>query len=78
MMNFLYRTKDDVLKFSVDGSYKIKWYVDAAFAVHPDMKSHTGAVMTKFRDGFRQARAKQYCTSLGVLAGTGKPWPIYD
>ena len=24
------------------------------------MKSHTGAVMTKFRDGFRQARAKQY------------------
>ena len=20
----------------------IKWYVDASFAVHPDMKSHTG------------------------------------
>ena len=28
MMNFLYRTKDDVLKFSVDGSYKIIWYVE--------------------------------------------------
>ena len=24
----------------------IKWYVDASFAVHPNFKSHTGAVMT--------------------------------
>ena len=24
----------------------IKWYVDASFAVHPDMKSHTGGAMT--------------------------------
>jgi Reverse transcriptase (RNA-dependent DNA polymerase) len=24
----------------------IKWYVDASFAVHPDMKSHTGGSMT--------------------------------
>jgi hypothetical protein len=24
----------------------VKWWVDASFAVHPDMKSHTGGVMT--------------------------------
>ena len=24
----------------------IKWYVDAVFAVHPDFKGHTGAIMT--------------------------------
>jgi hypothetical protein len=24
----------------------IKWWVDASFAVHPDMKSHTGGIMT--------------------------------
>ena len=24
----------------------IKWWVDAPFAVHPDIKSHTGGVMT--------------------------------
>ena len=24
----------------------IKWYVDASFAVHPDLRSHTGGVMT--------------------------------
>jgi hypothetical protein len=23
--------------------YRSKWYIDAAFAVHADMKSHTGA-----------------------------------
>ena len=46
MMNFLHRTKDEVLKLSADGSYKIIWYVDAAFAVHPNMRSHTGAIMT--------------------------------
>ena len=32
------------LKYSNSGI--ITWYVDAAFAVHEDMKSHTGAVMT--------------------------------
>ena len=24
----------------------VKWYVDASFAVHPDYRNHTGAVMT--------------------------------
>jgi hypothetical protein len=24
----------------------VEWYVDASFAVHPDMISHTGGVMT--------------------------------
>jgi hypothetical protein len=24
----------------------VRWYVDASFAVHPDFKSRTGAVMT--------------------------------
>jgi hypothetical protein len=25
---------------------KIEWYVDASFAVHPDMRSHTGAILS--------------------------------
>ena len=29
-----------------DNSQEFKWYVDATFAVHPDIKSHTGAVFT--------------------------------
>ena len=30
---------------AVDG-LAIKWYIDASFAVHPDMRSHTGGTMT--------------------------------
>ena len=46
MMLFLNTTKEDVLTLRSDKSHKVKYYVDAAYAVHPDMKSHTGIVMT--------------------------------
>jgi hypothetical protein len=29
-----------------DGTNVIKWWADAAYAVHPDMKSHTGGALT--------------------------------
>jgi len=29
-----------------DNSQESKWYVDVAFTVHPDMKSHTASVFT--------------------------------
>ncbi len=29
-----------------DGTGVLSWYVDASFAVHPDMKGHTGGTMT--------------------------------
>jgi hypothetical protein len=45
-MNFLKATKDDIAHMSADDSQTIKWYVDAAFGVHKDMRSHTGATMT--------------------------------
>lgn len=44
MMKFLNSTKKDKLTLStVKGLHNIKWYVDTAFAVHPDYRSHTGA-----------------------------------
>jgi hypothetical protein len=46
IMRFLNGTKDSVTMMSIDDSNTIKWYVDAAFAVHKYLKSHTGAVMT--------------------------------
>ena len=30
----------------MDKSDKMRWHVDASFAIHNDMKSHTGATMT--------------------------------
>ena len=45
-MYYLNGTQDLVLTLSADDLHIIKWMVDAAFAVHPDFKSHTGATMT--------------------------------
>ena len=46
VMNFLKNTRDDILNLEVDNSQLLKWYVDVAFTVYPNMKSHTGAVFT--------------------------------
>jgi hypothetical protein len=46
MMKFLKQTQDDVLTLEADGSNVLEWHADAAFAVHPDFKSHTGATMS--------------------------------
>jgi hypothetical protein len=45
-MNFLKATQDDVTTMSADDTASVKWHVDASFAPHEDMKSHTGATMT--------------------------------
>jgi len=45
-LRYLCGTRDLALTLSADDPGKIRWYVDASFAVHPDMKSHTGAIMT--------------------------------
>ena len=34
-----------------DGSGIIRWYVDASFAVHKDMRSHTGGMMMTIGKG---------------------------
>jgi len=45
-MSYLKDTIDDVLILEANSTQTVRWYVDAAFAVHKDMKSHTGSVMT--------------------------------
>mmetsp|Transcript_73676 Transcript_73676/g.213428 ORF Transcript_73676/g.213428 Transcript_73676/m.213428 type:complete len:334 (-) Transcript_73676:1990-2991(-) len=46
MMNFLKAMENDIAMLSANGSNTVQWAVDAAFAVHGDFKSHTGATMT--------------------------------
>ena len=46
LMRYLKGTPDRVLTLGIKGAGIMKWYADAAFAVHPDMKSHTGYNMT--------------------------------
>jgi hypothetical protein len=59
LMGFLKFTKDEVARLSVDDEGIINWYVDAAFAVHPDFRSHTGAVMTMGHGAFHAVSTKQ-------------------
>ena len=58
MMKYLNGTKELKLKLRADDLKVIKWFVDASFAVHPDFKSHTGAVMT-FGKGAAQSIARK-------------------
>jgi hypothetical protein len=39
-------TKQDALTLEANNYGMITWHLDAAFGVHNDYKSHTGAVMT--------------------------------
>ena len=58
MMKYLHSTRDLTLKLSADKLSVIKWYVDAAFAVHPDFKSHSGGIMT-FGNGALQSISRK-------------------
>ena len=46
ILNFLRATQTQVATISMDNLGEIKWYVNAAFAMHQDYKSHMGACMT--------------------------------
>ena len=59
MMKYLNGTKKLVLTISADSLSVVKWYVDASFAVHPDFKSHTGAVMTMGKGAVQTLSRKQ-------------------
>jgi hypothetical protein len=57
MLQFIRTTKDDFLTLSAVSLHNVRWWVDASYAVHPDMKSHTGGALSLGR---------------GVIYGTSK------
>ena len=59
MMMYLNGTKDLVLTLSADKANVVKWYVDASYAIHPDMKSHTGSVLTMGGGAIQAKSVKQ-------------------
>jgi hypothetical protein len=46
LLKYINGSRQDKLTLSANNLHVIKWYVDCAFAVHPDFKSHTGGNMT--------------------------------
>ena len=59
MMKFLKSTKHDVLTLAMDDITVIKWHLDASFAVHDNMRSHTGAVMSLGKGAIQSVSCKQ-------------------
>ena len=45
-MKYLASTNELVLRLQADNLNIVKWWVDTSFAVHLDMKSHTGGTMS--------------------------------
>ena len=63
VMNFLKKTENEVLILEADDTQNLKWYLDAAFAVHPDMKSHTGSAFTLGKGAIISSSIKQKTNS---------------
>jgi hypothetical protein len=59
MMCFLKNTENDVLTLNSDELCNITWHLDAAFAVHNDKKSHTGATMSLGGGAIQSVSTKQ-------------------
>jgi hypothetical protein len=57
MLQYLRATKNDFLTLSTNSLHNVGWWVDASYAVHPDLKSHMGGAMSLGR---------------GVIYGTSK------
>ena len=59
----LLHTRDDLLTLEADSKQNLYWYIDASFAVHPDMKSHTGAIFTLGKGNIISSSIKQKVNS---------------
>ena len=58
-MKYIQRNIGLPLILSINKSGNIKWYVDAVFAVHKDMRSHTDGFMTMGTGGDYVQYSKQ-------------------
>jgi hypothetical protein len=59
VMQFLNRTLDDYMIIGADSLTVLKTWVDASYGVHPDMKSHTGGVISLGRGVIMSKSSKQ-------------------
>ena len=59
MMKYLNGSKDKVLTLEAENLTVIQWLIDVSFWLHPDFKSHTGAVMTMEKGAIQSVSRKQ-------------------
>ena len=73
ILKYLHGTKDLCLHLSVDQIIAIRAFIDASFAVHPDMRSHTGCAITLgagalYVKSIRQKLASKSSTEAELIA----------
>ena len=59
ILKYLSDTRYLVLTLESNGTGTVKWWVDASFTVHHDMKSHTGGVTSMGQGSLYSASSKQ-------------------
>ena len=62
LLEYIKGSIDEEYTIGADNFTTIRTWIDASFAVHPDMKSHTGGVMSYGRGGFACKSTKQKTT----------------
>jgi hypothetical protein len=63
VMQYLRNSIDLSLTLEADNTKIMKWWIDASFGVHPDMRSHTGGVLTLGRGAAYATSTKQKLTT---------------
>ena len=69
VMRYLRGTIDMPLTLEANNMSIVKWWVDASFAVHPDMKSHTGGTMTLGKGMIYSASTQQKLNTKSLTEG---------
>jgi hypothetical protein len=59
VIKYLRGSPDLALTLEGDAAHVVKWWVDASFAVHTDMKSHTGGTMSLGKGSVYSASTRQ-------------------
>jgi len=59
LLKYLNGTREMPLTLSADDTNIIKWWADGSFAVHPNMRSHTGGTMTLGKGSIYSTSTKQ-------------------
>ncbi len=58
-MKYINGTRTCYLTLGIDDVKVIKWYVDISYGVHPDLRSHTGRIMTMGTGALQSGSTKQ-------------------
>ena len=79
-ITYLDQTKDDPRIIGCSNIHELFTWVDASFAVHPNMRSHTGGVMSMGRGMIHCRSSKQKLntksTTESELVGTSEYTPF--